>query len=199
SPYLHLPGKSRALPSSPSVTLRLTYIRCHINIVRTWPPRWHPPLAPWTIACFRAWSWLKAPGARAPSQVTSKPTIGHVRSKRRARPSLRDPRAGRVARAGRVQLPAQRKRVSARVPDRLAARDGDAAPLRGQLRRRTQPRRGATGLPADAGALPALLRGRQPRALRTRSAHVRRPAAVLRQHPLHARGGRLGHRCEGRR
>ena len=57
--------------------------------------------------------------------------------------------------------------------------------------------------PADAGAFPALLCGRQPRALRARPAHVRRPAAVLRQYPLDAGRGRArdgragGRRCAG--
>ena len=44
---------------------------------------------------------------------------------------------------------------------------------------------------ADAGPFPALLRGRQPRALRARPAHVRRPPAVLRQYALDA-GRRAG-------
>ena len=51
----------------------------------------------------------------------------------------------------------------------VAARSGDAAPLGGLLRRRADPRRGAARLSADAGAFPALLRGRQSRALRARS------------------------------
>src|SRR5262245_16195811 len=91
--------------------------------------------------------------AGGPSQVTSRPTICHVRTERRTRPSLRDPRAGRMARTDRIQLPTQRERVSARLPGGGAPRDGDAAPLRGLLRGRAQPRGRAAGLSADAGAL----------------------------------------------
>ena len=54
--------------------------------------------------------------------------------------------------------------------------------------------------PAGARALPALLCGREPRALRARSAHVRRAPAVLRQYALDARRGRARHgRARGRR
>ena len=53
---------------------------------------------------------------------------------------------------------------------------------------------------ADAGAFPALLCRREPRALRARSAHVRRPPALLRQYALDARRGRARHgRARGRR
>ena len=55
-------------------------------------------------------------------------------------------------------------------------------------------------LSADAGAFPALLCRRQSRALRARSAHVRGPAAVVRQYPLDAGGRRARHgRAGGRR
>ena len=55
-------------------------------------------------------------------------------------------------------------------------------------------------LPADAGAFPALLCGREPRALRARSAHVRGPPALLRQYPLDAGRRRARHRgARGRR
>ena len=58
----------------------------------------------------------------------------------------------------------------------------------------------ARGYPLMRGPLPALLCRRQPRALRARPAHVRRPAAVLRQHPLDAGGRRARHdRARGRR
>ncbi len=104
------------------------------------------------------------------------------------------------ARAGAVQLAALRARLSARIPAKLPARPADLAPLRGQLRRRSRARRGGARLSADAGALPALLRRRQPRALRARSAHVRGPAAVLRQHPFDAGRRRARHRrARGRR
>ena len=74
------------------------------------------------------------------------------------------------------------------------------APLRGQLRRRSRAGRGGARLSADAGAFPALLRRRQPRALRARSAHVRGPAAVVRQHPFDAGRRRARHRrARGRR
>ena len=46
---------------------------------------------------------------------------------------------------------------------------------------------------ADDGPLPARLSRRQPRALRARPAHVRRPAAALRQHALDAGRGRPRH------
>ena len=54
-------------------------------------------------------------------------------------------------------------------------------------------------LSADAGAFPALLCRRQPRALRARSAHVRRPPAVVRQHALDAGRRRARHRRAGGR
>ena len=76
---------------------------------------------------------------------------------------------------------------------------GDAAALRGFVRRRARPRRRGARLPADAGALPALLCRRQPRALRARSAHVRRPAALLRQYPVDAGRRRARHRRAGGR
>ena len=82
----------------------------------------------------------------------------------------------------------------------LAARSRDAAPIRGFLRRRADPRRRRARPPADAGAFPALLCRRQPRALRARSAHVRRPPALVRQYPLHAGRRRARHgRPRGRR
>ena len=125
----------------------------------------------------------------------------HVRTERRARSAVRDHRAGRVARAGPVQLAAQRT-ASIRARSCAASRL-DLATLRrsedcfvdelalGVVRAR---------LSADAGAFPALLRRRQPRALRARSAHVRGPPAVLRQHPLDAGRRRARHRrARGRR
>ena len=55
-------------------------------------------------------------------------------------------------------------------------------------------------LSADARAFPALLRRRQSRALRARSAHVRGPPALLRQYPLDAGRRRARHRgARGRR
>ena len=69
----------------------------------------------------------------------------------------------------------------------LAARSGDAAPLRGFLRRRPDRRPGGARPSDHAGALPALLCGRQPRALRTRPAHVRRAGCPL--SPIPARCG----------
>ena len=105
----------------------------------------------------------------------------------------------RVPRAAPVQLAAQRTRLSARVPAGLAARSRDPAPLRGLLRRRVDRRRGRARPSAGAGALPALLCRRQPRALRTRPAHVRRPAALIRQYPLDAGGRRPRHRGARRR
>ena len=65
------------------------------------------------------------------------------------------------------------------------------------VRRRACLRRGGARIPADAGALSALLRGRQPRALRARSPHVRGPPALLCQYPLDAGRGRAGHRGAG--
>ena len=109
-------------------------------------------------------------------------------------PAVRGDRAGAVPRAAPVQLAAQRTRLSARVPAGLAARSRDLAPFRGLLRRRVDRRRGGARPPAGAGALPALLCRRQPRALRARPAHVRRPAAVIRQYPLDAGGRRARHR-----
>ena len=102
--------------------------------------------------------------------------------------------------AGAVQLAAFRPGLSARVPAKLAARPADPAPLRGQLRRRPRARRRGARLSADAGAFPALLRRRQPRALRARPAHVRGPAALVRQHPFDAGRRRPRHRrARGRR
>ena len=95
-----------------------------------------------------------------------------------------------MAGAGGVQLTAQRKHLSARIPD--AARL-DLATLRrseDSFVDELDARRRAARLSADARALSALLRRRQPRALRARSAHVRGPAAVLRQYPLDAGGRR---------
>ena len=82
---------------------------------------------------------------------------------------------------------------------RPAPRSGDVAPLRGQFRRRIDRRRGRSRLPDHAGAFPALLCRRQPRALRARPADVRRPAAVVCQYPLDAGGRRARHRGPGRR
>ena len=61
-------------------------------------------------------------------------------------------------------------------------------------------RRGRARPSADARAFPALLCRRQPGALRARPAHVRGPAAVVRQHPLDAGRRRPRHgRPRGRR
>ena len=81
-------------------------------------------------------------------------------------------------------------RYPERVPRRLAAGPADAAPLRGRVRRRTVPALRRARRAAAAGALPARLSRRQPRAVRTRPADVRRAAARIRQHPLAARRGR---------
>ena len=108
-------------------------------------------------------------------------------------PAVRDSRAAGVARARGVQLAAQRERLSARLPGGLAARRCDAAPLRGLLRRRARSGRRCARPSADARAFPALLCRRQPRALRARPAHVRRPPAFLRQYALDARRRRARH------
>ena len=69
-------------------------------------------------------------------------------------------------------------------------------PVRGLLCRRTVRRaRVALGAPMLAAQFPARLSRRQPRAVGTRSAHVRRAGAALRQHPLGARRRRARHRA----
>ena len=79
------------------------------------------------------------------------------------------------------------------------ARPQGDPPLGGLLCRRAVRRRRAARR-ADAGReFSARLSRREPRALGTRPEHVRRAGAVLRQHPLGARGRRARHRAEAGR
>ena len=127
------------------------------------------------------------------------PIMSEIR--RRARPAVRDHRAGRLARAGRVQFAAQRQRSIRAISWRpRGSTSPPCAAPRTCFVDELIAGRGAARLPADAGAFSALLCRRQPRALRARSAHVRRPPAVLRQYPLDAGRRRARHRrARGRR
>ena len=87
----------------------------------------------------------------------------------------------------RLQRAACRRRLSGRLPRRLAARRRGAPALGGRLRRRAVRRRRGARRAADDGAFPARLSRRQPRALRARPAHVRR--AGCRPSPTPARCG----------
>src|SRR4051812_6586916 len=83
-------------------------------------------------------------------RVRSKPMMDHVRTERRARPALRSARAGAMARPGRVQFAAQRKYLSARLPDGITAGCFDLAALRGLVRGRARHRRGPARLSPHA-------------------------------------------------
>ena len=97
-----------------------------------------------------------------------------------------------TAAAGRC-LSAQRIGLSRRFPGPGRRVAGGPAPCRRCLRRRAVRRRpGARHAPAGR-ALSALLRRRQPRALRARSRHVRRAPAAAAQSPHHPRRRRPRH------
>ncbi len=87
-------------------------------------------------------------------------------------------------------------------PDFIAAsqaRRTGPAPLRGRACRAPVRAGGRARRAAPAGELPARLPGREPRAVRTRPADVRRSAAGLCQHPVDARRRRPRHGSPGRR
>ncbi len=104
-----------------------------------------------------------------------------------------------MARAHHLQLAPFGFGVSGQLPESVADRSADAAPLRRFLHGRID--RGSVQPRFSRGArqFSALLCRREPRALRARSADVRRPAAELRQHPIDAGGGRARHHSARRR
>ena len=119
----------------------------------------------------------------------------------RIRSAVRDHRAGASVAARSCST----RRIADGIYPRafLLASRLDLATLRRSediLCRRSDRRRRGARPSADAGAFPALLCRRQPRALRARPAHVRRPPALVCQYPFDAGRRRPRHRgARGRR